>query len=446
VDAKPVIPSAVDEKRELARRLVLERERRRFNGTGNAAEPAGDSAPADLPPSHYNFDFHPQVMALLSRPPGAAKAYYHVHEGCAADTTVIAGRSYLNFASYNYLGLSEHPEIAAAVTDAVARYGSSVSASRMVGGERPIHAELERQLADLLDTDDCLAFVSGYSTNVVTLGFFFGPKDLILYDGLIHNSILMGATLSGARRIPFRHNDWQAVDDLLSRRRRDFERVVIVVEGLYSMDGDYPDLPRFVEIRNRHKVFLMVDEAHSIGVMGARGYGIREHYGLAGRDVDIWMGTLSKSLASCGGFIAGGRAVVGTLRYGAPGFIFSAGLTPSNTAAALTALKIMKREPERVQRAQARGRFFVDEARAAGLDVGNAAGYAVVPIIIGDTARCLAVTEGVFQRGLNVQPVIYPAVDERSARLRFFLTADHREDQIRDAIRITAEEWRKTAP
>lgn len=434
------LPLSAVQKRELARRLLRERELARSASPAASADLAAEQSVSALPPSHFSFDHHPQWLALLAKK-DAGEAYFHLHDGIAGATTRIRGRTYINFGNYNYLGLSGHPAVAAAIKSAVERYGSSVSASRMVGGERPLHRDLDRALADLLDCEDCLTFASGYGTNVAALGYLFGARDLILYDALIHNSVVAGATLSGARRISFRHNDWQAVDDLLTRHRLEYERVVIVLEGVYSMDGDYPDLPRFVEIRNRHKTFLMVDEAHSLGVMGARGFGIREQFGLAGRDVDIWMGTLSKSLASCGGYVAGCRSLVQSLRYGAPGFIFSAGLTPANAAAALAALTVMRDEPARVQRLQQNGRLFIENARKSGLDIGNASGLAVLPVIVGSSSTSLALAGRLFDRGINVRPVLHPAVDERSARLRFFVTAEHTGDEIRDTIRATAEEY-----
>ncbi len=208
------------------------------------------------------------------------------------------------------------------------------------------------------------------------------------------------------------------------------------------MDGDFPDLPAFVEIRNRHKVFLMVDEAHSIGVMGKRGGGIREHFDIAGDDVDIWMGTLSKSFASCGGYVAGSTTLATMLKYTAPGFQFSVGQSPADASAALAAVEIMRAEPERVARLQQRGRFFLKLARERGLPTGLSQGYSVVPLIVGATDRCVRLTEALFRRGIHVQPILYPAVDERSVRLRFFVTCTHTEEQIRQAIDIIDEEWR----
>jgi 8-amino-7-oxononanoate synthase len=434
INARDMVANLTPEqKRELAKRLLRER-------TAQQAA-AADGA---LPPSHYRFDHHPAYLSVVRS--GEAidyrDPYFRLHEGIARDTSVIGGREYINFSNYNYLGLSGHPSVRDAVSAAVDRYGTSVSASRMVGGERPIHRDLEKALAEVHGTEDALVFVSGYGTNVAVISHLFGPRDLILHDALIHNSVIMGAMLSGARRMPFRHDDWQAVDDILRRHRRDYERVLVVVEGIYSMDGDFPDLPSFVEIRNRHKVFLMVDEAHSLGVMGKRGNGIREHFGLAGDDVDIWMGTLSKSLASCGGYIAGSSPLADLLRYTAPGFVFSVGQPPADAAAALAALQVMHAEPERVEQLRQRGRLFLDLMRERGLPTGLSQGYSVVPLIVGDSMRCIRLTDALFRRGIQVQPILHPAVEERSVRLRFFLTCTHSEAQIRQTVGIIDEEWR----
>lgn len=434
MDVRDALPRLTpDEKRDLAKQLLRE------------AAAASAPGPDGIPRAHYRIDQHPMCINLLHawEMLDFDDPYFRLHEGTARDTTQIGGREYINFSNYNYLGLSGHPALNKAVMEAIERYGTSVSASRMVGGERPIHRDLEAALAELHGTEDALVMVSGYGTNVTAIAHLFGPKDLILHDALIHNSVIMGAILSGARRIPFKHNDWQAVDDLLRKTRRDYERVLVVVEGIYSMDGDFPDLPSFVEIRNRHKVFLMVDEAHSVGVMGRRGRGIHEHFGLSGDDVDIWMGTLSKAFASCGGYIAGSNPLTHTLRYTAPGFVFSVGESPSNAAAALAAIEVMRAEPERVQRVQQRGKLFLKLARERGLPTGLSQGYSVVPIIVGHTPRCIKLTKALFRRGIHVQPILYPAVDERSTRLRFFLTCTHTEEQIRQAIDIIADEYRQ---
>jgi 8-amino-7-oxononanoate synthase len=433
---------ASDKKRELANRLL----RQRANHGPLGSHAADTDA---IPEAHYRLDHHPAYLELLGRmqeldpPEIGGVPYFRSHQGLARDTTRIAERECISFSNYNYLGLSGHPALKAAIAEAVDRYGTSVSASRLVGGERPLHVELETTIAEALDTEACLAFVSGYGTNVTTIAHLFGPNDLILHDSLAHNSIQTGALLSGARRIAFRHNDWQRVDDLLRRYRRDYERVVVVLEGIYSMDGDYPDLPRFVELRERHKIILMVDEAHSFGVMGKGGHGLREHFGLKGGDVDIWMGTLSKSLASCGGYIAGSQALILNLKFNAPGFVFSVGLPPANTAAALAALRVMAAEPERVAELHQRGALFLQLANERGLPTGQSMGISIVPLIVGDTRRCVALTNALFARGIDVQPILYPGVKERAVRLRFFINRTHSEEQIRQAIAIIDEEWRR---
>ena len=398
----------------------------------------------DIPEAFCRFDRLPGYEKLLvpqaaARRLGIDNPFFRVHDGVAGATTQIEGRPYINFSSYNYLGLNGHPRVNKSARDAIDRWGTSASASRLVSGERSVQRDLESALAEFHDTEACVAFVSGHATNVTSIGYLFGPKDLVVHDALIHNSVLQGIQLSGAQRRAFPHNDWQSLDQLLAEIRGRHERVLVVVEGLYSMDGDFPDLPRFVEVKNRHKAFLMVDEAHSLGVLGESGGGIREHFGLAGRDVDIWMGTLSKTLAACGGYIAGERALVEHLKYAAPGFLYSVGISPPVAAAALEALRILLAEPERVARLQARGRFFLDLARQRGIDVGTSAGYSVVPAIIRNSLKAAKYSNALFQRGINVQPITYPAVEEGAARLRFFLSCNHTEDQIRAAVGALAE-------
>lgn len=417
----------------------------KFLHKGKAAASEADggsrarSTAKEIPDSYCRFESLPGYEKILlpqmaAQRFGLENPFFRVHDGVAGCVTRINGREYINFSSYNYLGLCGHPRVNKAAKDAIERWGTSVSASRLVSGERAIQRELETTLAEMHGVEDCLAFVSGHATNVTTIGYLFGPKDLIVHDALIHNSVLQGAQLSGAHRRAFPHNDWQKLDELLRDIRGQFERVLIVLEGIYSMDGDYPDLPRFIDIKRRHKAFLMVDEAHSLGVMGARGQGIAEHFGLPGRDVDIWMGTLSKTLASCGGYIAGEKALVEHLRYAAPGFLYSVGMAPPVAAAALEALRIMLAEPERVERLRQRGQYFLALARDKGVDTGLSAGYSVIPAITKGSLKAVKLSNALFEKGVNVQPIIYPAVEEGLARLRFFINSGHTEEQVRHTV------------
>ena len=433
---------------KLKDKLIADALARKLRQAGNAPAPNVSTSPAagansSVPEAFYRFHLHPQYQQLRIINEGAARLgvkspFFKMHDGHVGATTTIAGKSYVNFANYNYLGMADDPVVMRAAKEAIDTYGTSVSASRLVSGERSVHRELERGLAELYDSDDAVVFVSGHATNVSTIGHLFGPRDLVLHDEFIHNSVLQGIQLSGAKRIPFAHNDHAALDTILSNQRMQFERVLIVLEGIYSMDGDFPDLPAFVEIKRRHRAFLMVDEAHSLGVMGERGHGIREHFGLAGSDVDIWMGTLSKSLAGCGGYIAGETALVEHLKFLAPGFLYSVGMPPSLAAASLAALRQLRACPERVATLKKRGEQFLNAARAVGVDTGTSTGLAVIPAIAGSSLRAARWSRKLFEAGFNVQPILYPAVPEQAARLRFFMSCTHSEKQIDDTVRVLA--------
>ncbi len=385
------------------------------------------------------LDRHPALQgieeqrAALERL-GLPIPYGRPRESVSTSTIRIDGRDLLNFSGYNYLGLSGHPEVSTAAKAAIDQYGTSASASRLVSGETVIHGELERELADMLGTEACLVFVSGYGTNVSTIGHLFGPDDLIVHDALAHSSIHAGCQLSRGHRLSFPHNDVRALDRLLAEHRPDYERAVVVVEGVYSMDGDIAPLDRLIDVKTRHDAMLMVDEAHSIGVLGARGFGLGEHFEVSPADVDIWMGTLSKTLAACGGYVAGSSGVIECMRYSAPGFVYSVGLTPPDTAAALAALRVMRREPERVHHLQRLAAQFIAYARDAGLNTGTSAGSAVIPVILGESAVAMRVAHALFEAGINVHPFAYPVVEEGAARIRFFVTTMHTLAQLHETV------------
>jgi 8-amino-7-oxononanoate synthase len=390
---------------------------------------------ADLP--HYQFILkHKEIGKLFD----IADPFYRCHEARHGVTTQIAGQNYVNYASYDYLGLNQHPTVVAAAKAAIEGFGTSVSASRIVAGERPLHQQLERALAEFYGVEAAVAFVSGHATNVSTIGTLMTRDDLILHDDLSHNSVLVGTKLSGAKALAFRHNDANALEALLKEHRHLHKRTLIVAEGLYSMDGDIADLPRLVALKEKYDAWLMVDEAHALGVLGATGRGSAEHFGIDPTRVDVWMGTLSKALASCGGYIAGKRELIDILKYQAPGLVYSVGLSPPLTAAAIASLGILKSEPERVARVRANGKLFLSLARAAGMDTSTSEGYAVVSVIVGDLVNAGRVANRLLARGLNVLPIIYPAVPIKAARLRFFLTSEHTPAQIHEAVRTMREE------
>lgn len=418
----------------------------KYLGGGEGA--GGGDKDDGIPPEHYRFDRYPEYLRLKHNfetleKQGVGNPYFNVHERVTNDTTVIGGRELINFSSYNYIGMSGDTTVSQAAKEAVDRFGTSVSASRLVSGEKTIHRELEEAIARLIGAEDSVVFVGGHSTNETTIGTLFGPGDLILHDRLAHNSIIQGCLLSGARRRPFEHNDWREADQCLADLRREYRRVLIAIEGTYSMDGDIPDLPRFIDVKQRHKAFLMVDEAHSAGVLGPHGRGIGEYWDVNPADVDLWMGTLSKSFGSCGGYIAGSKAVVEFLKYSAPGFVYSVGISPSNAAAALASIRLLEREPQRVARLHERAKLFLSLAKEHGLNTGLSKDTPVVPVILGDSLQCLRLSQALQQRGINVQPIVHPAVEERASRLRFFITSNHTEAQIRYTIDALAEELGK---
>jgi 8-amino-7-oxononanoate synthase len=427
-----------------SRRLLDQMVQNRLSAEAAVSEPQQASEPAAVIPDvimdFQNLPGYRQLklqrsMAALV---GLDNPYFRLHETAAGATTIMGGRQFSNYSSYDYLGLNQHREVRAAAREAIDQFGTSASASRLVAGERPLHQTLEKALARHYGQEDCAVFVSGHATNVSVIGAITGPKDLIVHENLAHNSIVSGATLSRAERRSFPHNDCEALDALLQSLRHQYERALIVVEGLYSMDGDIPDLPKLVEIKRRHKAWLMVDEAHGLGVLGAKGLGLFEHFGCDPRDIDIWMGTLSKTLAACGGFIAGPTALVEYLKCFAGGFVYSVGLSPPLAAAATAALGLLHREPERVDKLRLISRRFYDMAKARGWNTGTSIGLAIIPVMAGNSVRAVALSQKLFERGVNVQPIIHPAVPERAARLRFFLTSEHCAEQIDQTVEAIA--------
>ena len=399
----------------------------------------------EIPLEYYSFDLYPEYLQLQKQladlnATGIGNPFFIPQERVNNNTTVISGRELVNYATYNYLGMCGDPFVSNAAKEAINHYGTSVSASRLLSGEKPLHKELEREIADFIGVEDSILYVGGHATNVTTISHLFGQNDLILHDSLSHNSIFQGCLLSGATIIAFPHNDWEALDKLLRDRRHRYKRVLIAIEGVYSTDGDIPDLPKFIEIKKHYKAFLMVDEAHSIGTIGKHGRGISEYFGINPSNIDLWMGTLSKSFASCGGYIAGSKALVEYLKYTSPGFVYSVGISPPDTASVLAAIRLLKKEPERVAQLQEKSRLFLQCARERGLNTGMSKDSPVIPIIVGESIKSVMLSQSLFKRGINVAFMFYPSVPQNAARLRFFITCNHTEEQIRFTIDAMAEE------
>lgn len=365
---------------------------------------------------------------------GDDNPYFVCHDSPLTDTSVIKGQKVLDFGSYNYAGMSGRKEVSDAAKAAIDRYGTSASGSRLLAGEKPVHEELERAIAEWKHTEDAVVLVGGHSTNVTLVGNFCGKNDLIIYDALAHNSIEQGCRLSQAMSRPFPHNDIQTLEQILKAQRQYFEKVLIVIEGVYSMDGDISDVPAFVELKKKYGCFLMVDEAHSACVLGPTGGGVDEYFGLAPDDIDIKYGTLSKGLGTCGGYIAGKKVMIDYFRYNLPGFVFSVGMSPALAAGSLEAIRLLRNEPEIMERLHANIDCFAAEARKRRLDIGLAGKTAILPVLIGRDEDAFALSNEMTRRGVFVPPAVYPAVPKNKARLRFDVISEHKPEQIAFAL------------
>jgi 8-amino-7-oxononanoate synthase len=406
-----------------------------FNGIKRAAGVYPRPRFTDLP-AHKSIAKYRKLGRML----GIPDPFFRPVEGRAGTSAIIDGGQRLNFAWCDYLGFNQHAALSEAAAAANNQFGTCVSASRMVAGQTSWHDELETEIADFLAVESALLFVSGHAANVSTIATLMSEGDLVIHDEYVHNSAIVGTRLSGARAQPFQHNNLDVLEALLSDSRGRYRNALIIAEGLYSTEGDTPNLARLIEIKERYGAWLMIDDAHGLGVLGDNGRGAAEHCGVDPRRVDIWMGTLSKTLASCGGYIAGDSALIDILRYTAPGFVYSVGLPPAMTATALAALRLLRAEPQRVARLHANGKLFLEEARKQGLDTASSAGLGMVPVIVGDMVKTAKVWHRIFSRDINPSLIIYPGVPVKSGRLRYFLTAEHSPEEIRHAVAIAAEE------
>ncbi len=410
---------------------------------------AGDRQLATPVPAVVD-DAFPECAALEERLEGLRVAgldnpFLRANESVQGRIARIDGVDTVSFTSFDYLGLAGHPAVKQAAKEAIDRFGCSASASRMVGGNTTIHDQLDAELAAFLGTERAVVFPCGYGTNASVFGHLFGKEDLILYDALAHNSIVQGAIASAAATRSFRHNDYRQLDALLRDLRPNYRRVVVAIEGVYSMDGDYPDLPAFIEVKQRHDALLYVDEAHSVGTMGPEGRGICDFFDIDPALGDLWMGTISKALGAGGGYLAGHERLIQYLGYTTPAFVFSTACSPPNAAAALEGLRVIRREPWRVTVLRERSELFLKLAIDAGLDTGPSGDTPVIPVIVGSSARAIRVSQRLLERGINARPILYPAVRESAARIRFFLTAEHSEDQIIRAVATVADVVAETA-
>ena len=388
-----------------------------------------------------NFPLYEKFLSRKQRAPKAVDFYFMRSFDISNATLTMDFGECINFSGYNYINTSGDPQVVKEVNEAIDQYGTSVSASRIVSGEKLIHRELEEMIATLLNAEDSLVFTAGHATNVAVLTTLFSKKDLIVHDSLIHNSALLGAQYSGAMCRSFAHNDYDDLEKVLAQYRGKYRRALICSEGLFSMDGDIPDIPRLIEIRKRFDAGLMIDEAHSFGVLGKTGRGVREYFDIDPNDVDIWMGTLSKALASCGGYIAGSKELIEFLKFNADGFLYSAGITPANAAAALASLRVLQREPERVEKLNSNARFMTELLQVGGVDIGENQSTPIIPVMVGDTDKAIEFCWLLKEKNILVYPLFFPAVAKNKARLRLFINSDHSIEQLRYTAETIIELW-----
>ena len=394
------------------------------------------------------FEDSPEYLHFMERQKALVgngdNPYFVCHESPLLDTGIVDGKQILEFGSYNYVGMSGRKEVKDAAKAAIDKYGTSASGSRLLAGEKMVHKELEKEIADWKHTEDAIVCVGGHSTNVTFVGNFCGKNDLILYDALAHNSIEQGCKLSDATSRPFPHSDVAALESILKNQRAYYEKVLIIIEGAYSMDGDIAPLPDFVRVKKEYGCFLMVDEAHSACVIGQTGGGVDEYFNLDGNDIDIKYGTLSKGLGTCGGYLAGKKCLIDYLRYNMPGFVFSVGISPALAAGSLAAIRTLRSHPEIMDNLRAAIKAFADSAKRRHLDICLAGETAVLPVLVGKDEDAWLLSNELKKRGVSVPPAMYPAVPKGKARLRFCVISEHKPEQIEHALDIlesTAQEF-----
>lgn len=387
---------------------------------------------AEIDSSCFEIENFPEVQGLFGQMKEFESAGLRVP---FLETLTPAKRRMTNFNTYNYLGNASDPEVAAASKAGIDEYGTTMSSSPIVG-QTQVNVDLETALCTFFKAEASVLFVGGWVSNVTTIDALVSKGDLILCDALNHDSCVSGQRLSGATILPFPHNDTKALERMLSKLRTKYRRVLIVVEGVYSMDGDVPDVREMIRIKKKYKALLFMDEAHSFGTMGGTGRGICEHTEVDPKDIDVRMGTMSKALGSVGGFILGSKALVKYLKHCAGGFVFSVGLAPACGSAALKSLQLMTQSPSRTTTLQERSKCFYDLCKEHNIPMGETTfrGAPVVVVMIGSTIATAKASEFLAVHKINVKPIVYPAVEEGKCRLRFFISALHTHKQLEDTV------------
>jgi len=373
--------------------------------------------------SHYTEPQRVQKMGVYP--------FFRMIESEQDTVVTIKGKKVLMFGSNSYLGLTNHPKIKEAAIKATEKYGTGCAGSRFLNGTLDIHVELEKQLAAFVGKPGALVYSTGFQANLGVIPTVTGRNDYILIDELDHASIIEATRLSFAKVLKFRHNDMESLERLLKKCEPNRVKL-IVVDGIFSMDGDIANLPEIVILAEKYEATVMVDDAHAIGVIGKNGSGTASHFGLT-KKVDLIMGTFSKSLAALGGFIASDLETISFIKHHSRSLIFSASATPASAAAVLAALEIIKKEPERIKHLWEVTHYALENFRKLGFDIGNTV-TPIIPLYIRDNIKTLTITKLLLDEGIFVNPVVAPAVSKDSTLIRFSLMATHTKDQVDIAL------------
>lgn len=347
---------------------------------------------------------------------------------------VVDGKKVLNFCSNNYLGLANHPKVVQAAQAAMEKYGVGPAAVRTIAGTMDLHIELEKRLAAFKGVEAAITFQSGFNANLATIPALVGKEDVIFSDELNHASIIDGCRLSGAKIVRYNHCDPQDLDKALFEERRNHPRALVVTDGVFSMDGDIAPLDQIYEVARKHDAILMVDDAHGEGVLGKGGRGIVDHYDLHGK-VDIEVGTLSKAFGVVGGVVAGNGLIVEWLRQRARPFLFSSAMTVPDTAACLASLEILESSTEFVDRLWENTRFFKDEMRKVGFDLGKSV-TPITPVMLGEAPLAQEFSKALFEEGVFAMAIGFPTVPRGKARIRVMISAAHHQEDLERGLEI----------
>ena len=403
------------------------------------------AAVSSIPQEHFSISKFPEFQRYQEQISKLSngevlRGQLHEFEGTVRGVVTAGSQQWIHLAGFNYLGLADNPLITSAAKQALDTFGTSTAASRLSSGERLVHRELERALANWIGVDDTVTTQSGFLAISATIGHLFGTGDIILYDSLAPGGIVQGSILSGARRRPFPHNDFTALEQILREVRHDYRRVLIALEGLSGLGGDMPDLARFTELRRQFQTFLLVDLTHALGTVGADGRGVADDHSIGPDEVDLWSGSLDTALASSGGFVAGQRSLIDYLRHTAPPLVESVALSPASAAAALAAVELIHEHSNLILDCQANAVHFRKRAADLGVTVLGDENSPLLPIVVGDSELTWQTAQHLLDRGVVVEPVVAPAVAPFAVRLRAAVSATHTQKQIEQAVSAIAAE------